>query len=158
MTDETTDVREDVSLTDGPLESPDLWARVTATHIDKRNRILDGFALSWGRPTEDADEPPSGVRSSIYVDLAVDYVDNRYDADDYADGTPVGILVMDTDAREAVFYGLGDIVAAHYEGEGVQGKAVGIHRSGDIRLRGIGAVDVSPEDLIEVTDRVEYHE
>jgi len=152
MSDEPTDVTKEVSLTDGPLENVDLWAKVSKETPRKK----PGFALSIGRKIDD--DAPDGFRSSIYTEAATDFAADRYDTDDFEDNTPVAILLIDSDAREAVFVGVGDIAAAHYDGDDVQGKVIAIARSGDVRLKGVGAVDIAPDNLIEVTDRVEYHE
>jgi hypothetical protein len=158
--DQSEDATDDVSLVGGPIDA-DLWAKVTK----ETPRDDAGFALSIGRAFPGEDDAPNGVWASIFTDAAVDFAESRYDVDDYEDGTPVGVLLIDTDAVDAVFVGLGDIVAADvgtapdvddYEG---QGKVAVIGRSGEtLRLKGVGAVDVGPEDVIEVTDRVEYQD
>lgn len=148
MGSETDDIRDEVSLTDGPIDA-DIWGKVTR----QTPRDEPGFALSIGRPIDD--DAPDGIRASVFTEAAVDFAEDRYDVDAYEDDTPVGILLMDTDAYDAVFVGLGDVVGFEYEGDRVQGGVAVIGRSGTLRVRGVGAVDIEPEDVIEVLERAD---
>lgn len=152
-------IEDDVDLVDGPIDA-DLWGYVSR----QTPRSDPGFALSIGRHiggSKGGEDAASGVRSSVFTEAACDFAASRYDVDDYEDGTPVGILLMDTDTYDAVFAGLGDIVAVEDDPTEApsKGKITVIGRSGEtVRVQGVGAVDVEPPQIVEVTDRVEYHE
>lgn len=93
-----------------------------------------------------------------FVEAVVDWFDDRYDVDRFDDGEPVGVVLVDGDDPSVVFpIGMWDSVAfPHEPGNGdlaYGGVAVVGRSSGTLRVRGVGAVDVEPEDVVEVTER-----
>lgn len=49
----------------------------------------------------------------------------------------------------------GDVIGFIHDGEQVSGKVQMIGHSGTLRVRGVGAVDIEPDQVIEVLERAE---
>lgn len=136
-----------VSLTTDAVD-PDLWGKVTK----ETPKDEPGVAVSIGRPCHD--DAPDGVRMSVVAEPVADHFENRYDVTSFEDGTPIGVVLFDAVADEALVVGLYDTVDFEHDGtsEDATGYVAVIGHSGDLRVRGIGAVDVAPSDIIEVVN------
>lgn len=142
-----------VSLTTDPVDA-DLWGKVT-----KQTPNDDpGFAVSIGRPCHD--DAPDGVRMSVVVEPVVERFEDRYDVTSFDDGTPVGVVLFDAVADEALPVGLYDTVGFEHDDtpDDAAGMVAVIGHSGDLRVRGVGTVDVEPCEVIEVVDEYDGDE
>jgi hypothetical protein len=112
---------------------------------------LSGFAVN----TLPAEHPPG------FVEDVVGWFEDRYDVDRFDHDEVVGVVIVDADDPSTVFpVGLWDSVAFRTDSvapdvgdDVVEGGVAVIGRSGTLRVRGVGAVDVEPTDTIEVTKR-----
>lgn len=112
---------------------------------------LSGFAVN----TLPGGHPPG------FVEDVVGWFEDRYDVDRFEHDEVVGVVLVDADDPAVVFpVGLWDTVAFRTDSvapdvgdDVVQGGVAVIGRSGTLRVRGVGAVDVEPTDAVEVTKR-----
>lgn len=92
-----------------------------------------------------------------FVEEVTAHFDDRFDASRFEDGEPVGVVFVDRDDPSIVFpIALWDTVAIVRpdDEERKQGGVAVVSRSGEtIRLRGVGAIDVDPAYVVEVTKR-----
>lgn len=142
----------------------DFVDEVPATVMDKAGVVkkvesqrphheLEGFAVNM---------LPAGT-SGGFVESVVDWFDERYDEDRFEHDEPVGVVLVDAEDPDRIFpVGMWDTVAFRTDsvapdvgndGEVVQGGVAVVGRSGTLRVRGVGAVDVEPFDVVEVTKR-----
>jgi len=115
---------------------------------------LSGFAVN----TLPAEHPPG------FVEDVVGWFEDRYNVDRFDHDEVVGVVIVDADDPDTVFpIGLWDTVAFQTDpvenvaddvvGDVAEGGVAVIGRSGTLRIRGVGAVDVDPTDAVEVTER-----
>jgi len=115
---------------------------------------LSGFAVN----TLPGGGPPG------FVEDVVGWFEDRYDVDRFDHDEVVGVVIVDADDPGTVFpVGLWDTIAFRTEpvenvaadvvGDVAEGDVAVIGRSGTLRVRGVGAVDVEPTDVVEVTER-----
>lgn len=155
MSDATdADGRPNVQLLDGPIDA-DEWTTV----VLHRDGDDVWFTTSLRRRL------PTTRQGARYADAITDAVPSAFadEARRYGDGEPVGVALLDTDAGEAIPVWLGDAIAFEADpdqvmfddqaGETVAGGVAVIGRSGTLRVRGIGAVDVDPTQVVEVVER-----
>lgn len=139
------DVAADIDFVD---TVPTRIMSTTGTVTKETPRDTAGFAVNI---------LPEGAPAG-FVEAVVDWFDARVDPDDFDDRTPVGVVVVDADDPSTVMpVCLHDTVVvdlpADFEQDTATGTVAIVSRSGSLRLRGIGAVDVEPTDVLEVTDR-----
>jgi len=98
-----------------------------------------------------------------FTEKVIQWFEDRYDVDRFEDRETIGVVIVDADDPSTVFpVGRWDTVAFRTDSvapdvgnddEVVQGGVAMVGRSGTLRVRGVGAVDVEPTDVVKVTKR-----
>jgi len=112
---------------------------------------LNGFAVNL---------LPAGHPPGFTQDV-IGWFEDRYSVERFDHNEPVGVVIVDADDHDTVFpIGMKDTlafsvgsVAPDAGGDVVEGNVAVIGRSGTLRVEGVGAVNVEPEDVVEVTER-----
>lgn len=159
--DEDEPVTEQVSLTTGRVDAG-YYARVSYVNPDDEDRV-DGFGLSAADPLAGTEHGANThAAASGYAEAATDRAADRYP--DATDGDIVAMLLIDTDADEALFVGLHDRVA--FDDGSVAPDANGDLTYGmvsmfgrhTVRVSGVGRVDIDPGDIVEVVEPFDGHD
>lgn len=138
---------DDVTFVDGiPADVMSKVGRVKRVEPQRPHHDLSGFAVNM----LPGGHPPG------FVEDVVDWFDDRYDVDRFGHDDVVGVIIVDAEDPSTVFpVGLWDTVAVDRAGadEAVVGGVSAIGRSGELRVRGVGAADIHPFSVNEVTKR-----